>query len=319
MPAWRGCDTVPIVRTFPLRSLGALLASAVSTTASVPLATQTFRTSTELVRVYVTVRDDANRLVPNLRSQDFEIRADGVAQDVSLFSAEIQPVSTALLLDTSGSMVFSLGVVRDAATQFVARMLPRDRALLVSFGDAVTFTPGTGFTADRNLLATGLSVGESGGRTRLYDAISESLDRIGGEQQRRVLIVLTDGADNGSRSTSAIASSKARSRDVMVYAVGLTGDYLDGLRRVRRTPDGRLAALAAATGGTYLELATTDDLATTFRRISQEIHSQYLLAFSPAADNAVHQLEVRVRRPGLRAAARTSYQHLGSARQGLLR
>jgi VWFA-related protein len=94
----------------------------------------------------------------------------------------------------------------------------------------------------------------------------------------------------------------------MIYAIGLESEMnIDG-RRVRTRPDRGLRKLAEETGGGYFELERTADLGPTFTRVAQELHSQYVIAFSPQTlDGKVHQLEVRLNRPGLNPRARKSY------------
>jgi VWFA-related protein len=101
---------------------------------------------------------------------------------------------------------------------------------------------------------------------------------------------------------------RARSEEVMVYAIGLEAEYFNGQRVVRSRPDGGLKRLADETGGGYFELKKTADLAPTFTRVAQELHSQYVIGFTPTElDNRVHKLTVRVKRPGTTPRARRSY------------
>jgi VWFA-related protein len=94
----------------------------------------------------------------------------------------------------------------------------------------------------------------------------------------------------------------------MIYAIGLQNDYFDGVRRVRSEPDKGLRKLAEDTGGGYFELKRTADLGETFTRVAQELHSQYVLGFSPdTLDGKVHKLEVRVKKAGMNARARKTY------------
>ena len=94
----------------------------------------------------------------------------------------------------------------------------------------------------------------------------------------------------------------------MVYAIGLQSDYFNGARQVRTRPDGDLKMLAEETGGGYFELKNTTDLAPTFTRIAQELHSQYALGFAPSVfDGKLHRLSLRVKRPGMMARTRATY------------
>src|SRR6185503_13026995 len=96
--------------------------------------------------------------------------------------------------------------------------------------------------------------------------------------------------------------------EVMVYSIGLESNYFNGQRQVKSKPDGGLKKIADETGGGYFELEKTADLAPTFTRVAQELHSQYVLGFAPTLlDNKVHKLIVRVKQPGMTARARRSY------------
>jgi VWFA-related protein len=94
----------------------------------------------------------------------------------------------------------------------------------------------------------------------------------------------------------------------MIYAIGLRSDFFNGQRQVRSRPDPGLRHLADETGGGYFELEKSSDLAPTFTRIASELHSQYVLGFSPPVlDGKVHRLTVRAKRPGMVVRARKSY------------
>ena len=94
----------------------------------------------------------------------------------------------------------------------------------------------------------------------------------------------------------------------MIYAIGLESVYFNGQRQVRSRPDRGLRKLSDETGGGYFELKKTDELGPTFTRVAQELHSQYVIGFSPATDGKQHKVEVRVKKPGLLARARKTYQ-----------
>ena len=94
----------------------------------------------------------------------------------------------------------------------------------------------------------------------------------------------------------------------MIYTIGLESNYFNGLRQVRSRPDGRLKTFAEDTGGGYFELKSSDDLGPTFTRVAQELHSQYVLGFTPSVrDGKLHELEVRVMQQGTTARARRTY------------
>jgi Ca-activated chloride channel family protein len=123
-----------------------------------------------------------------------------------------------------------------------------------------------------------------------------------------VVLVFTDGDDTGSRVDDSSVLEQARATEMMIYAVGLRSDYFNGSRQVRSKPDSGLKRLAEETGGGYFELEKTTDLAPTFTRVAQELHSQYVLGFTPTLlDGKVHRLTVRAKKPGMTVRARRSY------------
>ena len=278
------------------------------TLTSTPAAQQaTFRAGTRTVPVYATVTDTNGRLVPDLERGDFEIYDNGKKQDVTLFENAVQAISVVVMLDTSGSMTMHLDLLKQAATQFVIRLLPEDKARVGSFSDRnkIRISPAQ-FTNDRDELMRALRDDlQFGNPTALWDATDRSMDALTGIDGRRVVLVFTDGGDNDSDRSQKDVLSRAQAEEFMIYAIGLRS-------RVRgqgiTQPDKGLRKVADETGGGYFELERTDELNSTFTRVAQELHSQYVLGFSPQAlDGKTHTLEVRVTRPGLVARARKSY------------
>jgi Ca-activated chloride channel family protein len=196
--------------------------------------------------------------------------------------------------------------VYSAAEQFLTRLQPQDRAQVGAFNDKIEFS-GV-FTSDRDELAAALRNLDFGYPTRLNDAIDQSINQLAGLEGRRVIVLLTDGEDTASKVGQGTVLERARADEVMIYGIGLESTYFNGMRRVRTSPDKVLRRLAEETGGGYYLLSGTRDLATTFTRIAQELRSQYVLGFSPAAlDGKVHRLTVKVKRPGTKARARKTY------------
>jgi len=198
--------------------------------------------------------------------------------------------------------------VKDGAEQFVLRLLPGDQAQVGEFNDKIRFHPGS-FIDDRDRLVYLLKNEiDFGYPTRLWDAVDESVDRLEPMDGRRVVLVFTDGDDTASKIGLSHVMDHARSKDVMVYAIGLVNEYFNGQQRVRSQPDRGLKKLAEDTGGGYFELKRTADLGETFTRVAEELHSQYVLGFSPEAmDGKIHKLDVRVKKAGMIARARKTY------------
>jgi Ca-activated chloride channel family protein len=218
-----------------------------------------------------------------------------------------------VMIDTSGSMTNILGFVKDGAEQFLIRLLPEDRAQVGEFSDKIKFHPGT-FIDDRDRLIYLLKHElDFGYPTRLYDAVDESLTQLEPEPGRKVVLVFTDGDDTASKTGLGKVMDRAREKDVMIYAVGLVNEYFNGQQRVRSAPDRGLKKLAEDTGGGFFELKKTADLGATFTRVAQELHSQYVLGFSPQTlDGKIHKLDVRVKKSGMSARARKTYMATAS-------
>src|SRR5580765_4887694 len=267
----------------------------------------TFKSGTQVVSVFTTVTDAQKRLVPDLVQDDFEVLDNEKPQPLVLFENKIQPISVVVMLDTSGSMTLTLNLLKQAAEEFVARLLPADSARIGAFNDKIQFN--SRFMNDRDQLATDIRNMDYGNGTRLWDALAASLDELKGIEGRRVILVFTDGDDTESHNSSlGKVIDRARVDEVMIYAIGLESQFFNGAGMVRTKPDKGLRKVADETGGGYFELTKTSELSSTFTRVAQELHSQYVLAFTPMSlDGKVHKLAVRMKQPGMTARARRSY------------
>ena len=280
----------------------ALLTVGLSVAAQEP----TFRSGSRVVPSYVTVVDANNRLVTDLTKEDFEVLDNGKPQEITIFDNEVRPFTAVVMLDTSVSMTDRLKDLYAGAEQFLLRLLPQDKAKVGAFNDKIEYA--SDFSSNKNSLISGLKHLDFGNQTRLYDSVHSSLDELEKVEGRKVILLFTDGADFGSRLSSGKALERARENEVMIYGIGLETEFFNGQSVVRSKPDSILNRFATETGGGYFDLKKDADLNSSFTRIAQELRSQYLLGFSPAAlDGKVHKLEVRVKRPGLKSRSRRSY------------
>lgn len=265
-----------------------------------------FKSGTQIVSVFATVVDADKRLVPGLTQDDFEILDNEKPQPIVVFNNEVQPITVVVMLDTSASMTGSIALLRAAAEQFVLRLLPADKGRVGAFNDKIQMSGR--FTSDRDELVSDIKDLDYGNGTKLWEAVAASLDELKGIEGRRVVLVFTDGDDTASNIGLGTVVDRARAEEVMIYAIGLESNYFNGQRMVRSQPDRGLRKIADETGGGYFELKKTSDLSPTFTRVAQELHSQYVLGFTPAQlDNRVHKLTVRMKQPGMTARARRSY------------
>ena len=266
----------------------------------------TFRAGTQFVSLPTTVTDAEGRLVPNLEKDQFTVFDNGKPQEITVFENGITPFTVIVMLDFSASMTENLGRVKQAAEQFVLRMLPQDKGQVGAFSDRIEFS-GT-FTNDRDDLIGALGDLQYGNPTRLYDAIDQSIDLLEPIDGRKVVLVLTDGDDTDSKTSFGHVMDRAKEKNVMVYAIGMESVFFNGQRMVRSRPDRNLKKMAEETGGGYFELKKTDDLSPTFTRVAQELHSLYTLGFTPEAlDGKEHKVDVKMKMAGLAARTRKSY------------
>jgi Ca-activated chloride channel family protein len=293
---------------FPKHWILALAVTAGAAT-TLPAAAQqqpTFRSGVRTVPVYVTVTDAEGRLVPGLTRQDFEVVDNKRPQPLTAFSNEVQPITAVVLLDTSGSMTNYIDFVKQACEQFLLRLLPKDRVMVGDFNDKIQFV--TPLIGDRDELVASLGRLDYGNPTRLYDAIDEGVTELRGIEGRRVIVVFTDGEDQTSKLRFDPVLDRVLNEGIMVYGIGLHTRYFNGQRWEEGNPDRVLKKIAEQTGGGYFELKKADDLNSTFTRVEQELHSQYLLGFSPPElDGKVHLIDVSVKRAGMKARSRKSY------------
>ena len=267
----------------------------------------TFKAGTSIVPVLTTVTDTQGRLVPNLEQEEFTVFDNGKPQTITLFQNETQPFTVVVMLDFSFSMNNNLNLLKAATEQFILRMLPTDKGQVGAFSDKIQFSGE--FTNDRDDLVAALKDLQFGNPTRLYDAIDASIDVLKDVEGRKIVLVFTDGDDTASRRGMGDVLDKARATETMIYAIGLESEFAIGPGRMQRTrPDRGLRKLADETGGGYFELKKTTELAPTFTRVAQELHSLYTIGFQPTAlDNKEHRLDVKMKQPGQAGRARKSY------------
>ena len=211
-PSERATLMFSATRLSPARAL-AVAACALSLLA-VPAGAQ-IKVGTQTVPLYVTVMDSAKRLVPDLVQEDFEVYDNGKLQNLTNFDNKVTPITVVVMLDTSGSMTLALGRVKEAAEQFLLRLLPEDKGKVGAFNDKIEVKPPSGlpFTNNRDQLIRYLQDLDFGYPTRLYDAVDYSINELKTVDGRKVVLVFTDGEDTGSRMGSGdVTERRARTR-----------------------------------------------------------------------------------------------------------
>jgi Ca-activated chloride channel homolog len=273
----------------------------------------------------VTVTDREGRLVPDLTRDDFRILDNRRPVEITTFSNEIQPITVAVMLDMSGSMLGGFLRVRESTLRFVEALLPWDRATIGSFGSEIAVSPL--LTGDKDILRR-VAREElwPNGPTPLWNAIDAGMSALEDETGRRVVLVLTDGQDTGGlpghRAGRRQVSRRARDHGFMIYAIGLEGAGIQvinsrGVRsQSRPSLEWDVRSLAEDTGGGSFSLTVDADLGATFERVAEELRRQYVLGFTPTVlDGREHRLDVQVTVPGDRARARRSYLALMAERR----
>jgi len=290
----------------------------------------TFGTTTRTVAVYATVTDPQGRLAPDLTRDNFEVDDNGVKQELTVFSNDLQPITGIMLLDRSGSMKPNLDLEVRAAETFIHGMRAEDRLRIGNFGKNIVIEPDD-FTSDREALFKVLRGDlQTDGPTPLWNAIDRAIDKLLLEKSRRVVLALSDGVDepldfSGHAKSMKDEMKRAEDSDIMIYAIGMEGLSPmqqggapgfggRGIMPQRRNeptmqkPDEGMAKIAAATGGGYFELTSPGDLLGNFDRVIDELHHQYAIGFAPQKlDGKLHDLTVKVNKPGYTARARKRY------------
>jgi Ca-activated chloride channel family protein len=270
------------------------------------------RVDVNLVRVVATVRNQAGQLTGGLEKNDFEIYDNGVPQEITVFEREsAQPLSVAMLVDTSGSTAKDLKYETEAVSRFLKALFTgsnlADRVALYSFDWEVRRH--NYFTGNHSTLEKSLKTlrGEAG--TSLYDAIFLAAEDLEDRQGRHVIVVVTDGGDTTSNKELHGALEAVQLADAVIYAIVVVPITNDAGRNTGG--ENALTFMAQATGGRTFLPTVGPQLDAAFTSIIQELRTQYVLGFYPRnvplTKNRFHKLEVKTRRPGLRVLARNGY------------
>jgi Ca-activated chloride channel family protein len=270
----------------------------------------TIRVNVGMVVLHASVRQRNGTPWPKLSKEDFQVYEDGVGQRIESFSAEDIPVTAGLVVDSSGSMGPKRREAVIAALTFARLSNPRDQMFVVHFNENVWFglpddTPFTDRQAD---LRAALLRSAANGKTALYDAVAAALEHLlKSRQDKKVLIVISDGADNASKHNLAQIMSMAKQSEAIIYTIGLF-EPADPDRN-----PGVLRQLAKATGGEAFLPDSLQDIEPVCERIARDIRNQYTLGYLPAnqkQDGAYRAIEVKAAAPHrgrLSVRTRTGY------------
>lgn len=280
------------------------------------------RTTTKEVNVYATVHDKRGHLISNLDKGDFDLRDDGTPQRILYFSRETNvPLSLGVLIDTSPSQAGLLAKEQDAAKLFLRPLLhASDQAFVVHFDVDIEVLQD--FTASPTQLSVALDemkINETGqsvlpqastnprhGATRLYDAVYlASNELMKTRYGRKVLVLVTDGQDQGSAETWKSALEAAEKADVIVYTIVITDPDFYVLRGATYHGNTNMQKLCLATGGRAIGVGSKGTIRSAFDEIADELRSEYLLSYSPANSAKTQPFhEIRLGTPNHRYTVR---------------
>jgi Ca-activated chloride channel homolog len=257
-----------------------------------------YSVSSELVVLNVTVRDKGNRYLDGLQREAFSVFENDQAQPVRFFLHEDAPVTIGLLIDNSGSMQPNRDLVVAAASAFAKNSNPQDDLFALAFNEEVHQALATDapFTHDPIVLRDAMERAvTTRGRTALYDAVSRGLEYVEqGSHDRKVLVVVSDGADNSSIQTFEEIEKKTQDSNVTLFAVAIV-DPADTFQPWKRLKD-----LAEVTGGELFHPNNVKQVNDVLLRIAQEIRHTYVMAYEPtqaAPANGIRHIRVEVQSP----------------------
>lgn len=274
----------------------------------------TFTSDTRLVVLHASVVNRSGKLLTDLPEKAFKVFENGKPQQIKRFLREDVPVSMGIIVDNSASMREKRKQVEAAAIDLVRSSNPQDEVFIVNFNDESYLD--VPFTNDLKKLEAGLARIDSRGGTALRDSISGSIDYVKkkGKKDKKVLLVITDGADTASddRDTLEKLVNKAEQSGVLVYAIGLL-DEED--RHEQKKAKRVLEALSRNTGGSVFYPKSAADVDPITLGVAREIRNQYVIEYSPSIqqlDGSFREIKVTVDGPG-RPTVRTRTGYYATA------
>ncbi len=277
----------------------------------------------DLVNVLCTVRGKNNALIGGLEKTDFHLFEDGKEQEIKYFTRETDlPLTIGLLVDVSGSQERLIETERRAASAFFRSVLrPKDLAFLISFGKDSELLQDS--TSSPKLLEDGLKelrlsvpvgglhpgpvpTAQSQAGTVLWDAVYLAAnERLKTEAGRKVIVVITDGVDTGSRKTREQAIREAQLADTVVYSIYYADTAMFG-----GGGEGDLKKMSDETGGRVLKVDRRHTLDDVFKEIQEEMRTQYAIAYAPTnpkKDGSYRKLEFKMANKDYKVQARKGY------------
>jgi len=291
--------------------------------------TPTVKVAINVVNVLAIVKDKKGHLIPDLNKDDFEVSEDGVPQEIRYFSKQADaPLTLGILVDTSPSQQRVLPLEQEEGKAFIEQVLrPKDMAFVLHFDLDVELLQD--FTGDKKLLAKAIDEtvinggggggGPTGGTfpddrpccTYLYDAVYlSSNEQLRNEVGRKVIILLTDGEDEGSKVKVETALEASQKSDVMIYSLDISDRMFPGYRGMFFSGDAVLRKLSDDTGGRVIHIGSPKDVSKGFQEIADELRTQYSFGYvssNTRTDGGFRKLQLRVRNQNYKVQARRGY------------
>ena len=255
----------------------------------------TIKVDVKLVNVFVTVTDGHGSPVAGLKKENFSLKEDGKDQKIAVFDKESAlPLSIVMAVDTSLSTRKDLPLELASAKRFAHAIIrPVDALALYEFSEVVNeITP---FTSDLKRIDNAVDRIRLGSATALYDALYLGAQALDPRQGRKVMVVITDGGDTVSKVDYKEAVRSAQEAEAIVYSIIVVPVEASAGRDTGG--EHALVTLSEETGGRYFYATSVPQLEDAFRKISDELRTQYLLAYYPSqrlADSEFRHLEVKV-------------------------
>lgn len=224
------------------------------------------------VILWVSATDKQGTYLTDLKQEQFEIFEDGKTQSILEFYREDRPITLAILIDSSGSMVDKLREVHKAAAAFVDTLRTEDQALIIDFDDKVFLIQD--LTSDHELLKDALTSTEAIGGTAIYDVLHAAYRKIGNLPGRKAIVLLSDGEDTASQFGFKRVLEEAKSNNTLIYAIGLGGGLGGGARK------SVLKDFSDVTGGRAFFVSKASELGEVYQKIAEELRAQYFMAYS---------------------------------------
>lgn len=231
-----------------------------------------FRVDVDTVVVRVTVTDPLNRYVLGLDKEHFKLFDEKIEQTLTHFTNDNSPISVGIILDMSGSMGDNVLSARNSVIRFLEQGDSNDEYFLVTFNERTALVQD--FTRRSENIQSEISIANPKGRTALYDAVYLGLEKIReGRNDKKALIVITDGEDNSSRYTFSEVKEFVKESDVQIYVIGERGEL--GYGR------GIIAEIVRLTGGRAFFPNNFKQLDYFCDLIHTELRNQYVLGYTP--------------------------------------